>query len=224
MGFFGTFKKQLKKRIKLKRRLLTLGIWAALAAVVFSLAAYQWTAESGSGSADESFSLKKAAVSVFHSYTAPESPAAVTESAHVTVRRMYVCGEENVSLGEMTAARIHALAESHPDWVFEAKSADNVVFLAQVDDLSESCKKNSYIGIDGVGNLTLFDGPPKEERAVKTFFQLNIEHLESSLPEDVVRQLREGIRISDIAEYNSVLSTFSDFAVDETEKVMKSAP
>jgi forespore regulator of the sigma-K checkpoint len=46
---------------------------------------------------------------------------------------------------------------------------------------------------------------------------MNIEYLESSLPPDTVRQLREGIPIADLAEYNSVLSTFSEFALEQSE-------
>jgi forespore regulator of the sigma-K checkpoint len=48
--------------------------------------------------------------------------------------------------------------------------------------------------------------------------------LESSLPREAVQSLYDGIRVADYADYNSVLSTFSDFAMmEETEKVMKPA-
>ncbi|GJM75082.1 hypothetical protein HMSSN036_72980 [Paenibacillus macerans] len=45
--------------------------------------------------------------------------------------------------------------------------------------------------------------------------------MESALPADVLKQLQQGIRIQDVEEYNSVLSTFSDFALEQTEKVMQ---
>jgi forespore regulator of the sigma-K checkpoint len=50
---------------------------------------------------------------------------------------------------------------------------------------------------------------------------MNIEHLKTSLPQETIEQLYEGIRINDLVEYNSVLSTFSDYAAEETEEVLK---
>ncbi len=151
----------------------------------------------------------------------PASPAELEREASVTVQRLYVCGEEAEPLGVLPPERVAALAAAHPEWEFEASGDGTVVFTEHVDDLSEACKKNGYIGVDAAGSLTLYEGPPREAKAVKTFFQLDVEHLESALPSEVVQQLREGIRITDLSDYNSVLSTFSDFAIDETEKVMK---
>lgn len=94
--------------------------------------------------------------------------------------------------------------------MFEAVH-DEPFALAEVnDDLSD----NSYIGIDQHGVLSLFEGPPLEEKVIRSFFQINIEFLESSLPPEIVEQLYEGIRITNHSEYNSVLSTFSDYAVE----------
>lgn len=46
--------------------------------------------------------------------------------------------------------------------------------------------------------------------------------MKSSLPEGIMKQLHEGIRVQDIEEYNSVLSTFSDYARDSAEQAMQS--
>ena len=72
-----------------------------------------------------------------------------------------------------------------------------------------------YMGIDKAGNLTLFDGPPEKKNPIETFFQLDIEHLETSLPYETVGQLYQGIRIRDRDEYNSVLSSLSTFIAEE---------
>ncbi|HZG87022.1 BofC C-terminal domain-containing protein [Paenibacillus sp.] len=215
MGFFGLIKKRFKKRLRLKRRWLALGMLALAAGLAFLYA-------SASGSGDGEPRRLGDALSVFApGGKPPASPSELTREASVTLRRLYVCGEDERALGVMPPENIAKLAADHPEWEFYAVAADKVVFTEHIDDLSDACKENSYIGVDAGGNLTLFRGPPREERAVKTFFQLNIEHLESSLPGEVVQQLRDGIKITDIADYNSVLSTFSDYAIDETEKVMK---
>ncbi|MNW70567.1 hypothetical protein D3C74_499310 [compost metagenome] len=57
---------------------------------------------------------------------------------------------------------------------------------------------------------------------LKTFFQMDMGSMKSSLPEEIWKQLHEGIRVQDIEEYNSVLSTFSDYTRDSAEQVMQS--
>lgn len=138
----------------------------------------------------------------------------------VKLRKVYICGEEISLLGEKTASEMIDLRNSHPDWNV-AITDDGIVFEEQIDDLAETCKGSAYISLDKAGNLSLFDGPPKKEKVVRTFFQLDVEYMESSLPKERVDQLNQGIRIHDKDEYLSVLSTFSDFAVERSEKVMK---
>nr|WP_276562957.1 BofC C-terminal domain-containing protein [Paenibacillus anseongense] len=108
----------------------------------------------------------------------------------------------------------------HPNWLLSVSPSGEITFTENIEDLSPACKEKAVFGIDGSSNLSLFNGTPAKDNVIRTFFQLNIKHLESSLPPDTVEKLREGIRISDMEEYNSVLSTFSDYAVEETEKAM----
>lgn len=212
MGIFGTFKKRLKNKLRMRRRWLALGALLLAAGFAASFGVHSVRTHEALPAGGELFAF---------SAQKPASPADVKAEASVTLRKQYVCGEEEKALGILPPERIAQIAAEHPDWEFEAKTDRAVVFTERIDDLSEECKRNAYIGVDATGGLTLFEGPPSEARAVKTFFQLNVEHLESALPEDVVTQLREGIRITDLSDYHSVLSTFSDYAIDETEDVMK---
>jgi hypothetical protein len=92
------------------------------------------------------------------------------------------------------------------------------------EEIKDILEEDAYFGLDENGNLSLFDGLPENKKVIRSFFQLNIEHLESSLPRETVNQLYQGIQITDFAEYNSVLSTFSDFALDISDEVMKPNP
>jgi forespore regulator of the sigma-K checkpoint len=140
----------------------------------------------------------------------------------VKLHRVYVCGEEMKPLGRMTSNQIVKLLQAHPEWKAELDLKQHaVLFEQQIDDLSEHCKENAYFGVDKGGNLTLYDGAPKKEKVVRTFFQLDVRYMESSLPQDKLDELANGIRVSDIDEFNSVLSTYSDFAIEKNEKVMK---
>ena len=134
----------------------------------------------------------------------------------VVYRKQYICGDVDQIAGKKTVSDIIQLVLEHPEWEAVIDADGRVVLEQVVNEMSESCKEKAYIGLDSNGNLSLFDGEPKEDKAIRTFFQLDVESMESSLPPQVIKQLHDGIRISDLEEYNSVLSTFSDYAVEVT--------
>lgn len=144
------------------------------------------------------------------------------EPLAVQLHRRYICGEESQPLGRLSSAEVIRMLMSHPEWTAVLSQDGQTVLLEEkVEDFSQSCKDNVYIGLDKQGYLSLFEGAPKKEKVVKTFFQLDVKYMESSLPQDKVDRLAEGIKISDMDEYNSVLSTYSDYAMPANQKVMK---
>ncbi|WP_195576017.1 BofC C-terminal domain-containing protein [Paenibacillus sp. 1001270B_150601_E10] len=142
----------------------------------------------------------------------------------VIQRTSYVCGHVDRSLGKQSAAQIINTLLEHPNWVASMNANNDVVLEERIDDLSDTCKDRAYIGLDKDGNLTLYEDVPEKEKVMRTFFQLDVESMESALPPQVLKQLHDGIRISDIDEYHSVISTFSDYAIEETKGVMKQTP
>ncbi|MCG7410357.1 BofC C-terminal domain-containing protein [Paenibacillus sp. ACRRX] len=141
---------------------------------------------------------------------------------YIVVHRMqYICGQTDDILGSRPSSEIVRSLLDHPDWIASFDEHNRVVLEQKIDDLSETCKRNAFIGVDRDGKLTLYEGTPEKEKVIRTFFQLDVESVESALPPQVIKQLKDGIRITDIDEYNSVLSTFSDYAVEDTKKVMK---
>lgn len=139
----------------------------------------------------------------------------------VVLQTEYICGVETEQLGRMDIPRLKILLAQHPEWEAKITSSDTMQLNQRVEDLSPICKQEAYISIDAAGNLKLYEGKPAEENVIRTFFQLDVGTLESSLPEGVLEQLQEGIRIQDKDEYDSVISTFSDFAVDETHRLLR---
>lgn len=144
-------------------------------------------------------------------------------SRTVHLKTTYISGEEIVTLpGDKSLVQLKQVIAAHPDWNGWI-SADGDLWLEHmVNDLSPQIKKDAFIGVDEHGNLTLFKGPPAEEKVLKTFFQMDMGSMKSSLPDDILEQLHDGIRVQDVEEYNSVLSTFSDYARDTSEQVMQS--
>lgn len=142
---------------------------------------------------------------------------AISDRRESYLLKSYVCGEERSQLGSHTSQELLSLQKQHPNWQLSIQENGEVVFTEKIEDLSPDCKEKAVFGIDGSSNLSLFNGTPANNQIIRTFFQLNIQQLESSLPRDTVAQLHEGIRVSDIEEYNSVLSTFSDYAIEVVE-------
>lgn len=220
--------KQLKKRLRQKRRWLSLGFF--IVAATAGLLTIQATRSSNVPTADSEAQQTMASPDMGNQNGQSEQAREVLNQIgkaggkrDVYMRKTYVCGDETLLIGRMEAGEVASLHDEHPEWGVQLEQNGQVLFTEQIDDLSPACKSNAYFGLDSAGNLSLFDGPPDDHKVIRTFFQLNMGYLESSLQPDAVNQLKEGIRVLDMAEYNSVLSTFSEFAVEESEKVMKSA-
>lgn len=226
--------KELKKRLRRKRRhILSLGIGAAvflLASLTGSWAAYRMVT---AGPLSSSQWEESADSWIDNLNTAqvdnPENQDHVLAAlsrwqgeVEIVLHRSYLCGEETRKLGRHTTAQAADLLKSHRAWQAEFDAAGRLVIEEAVDDLSPLCRKTAYIGMDENGNLSLFDGPPNKDNVIRTFFQLDVETLESNLTQDRLHELAHGIRVSDKEEYNSVLSTFSEFAKVKSQQVLQS--
>ncbi|MGO4528872.1 BofC C-terminal domain-containing protein [Paenibacillus sp. 2TAF8] len=222
------FRKQLKKRWRRWKRTL----WMAAAIFAVTILAYRGLSISA---AVERLLTKDfgEAVSVMGTPKQKERSAQEIQMIfkqletdgepliRVVLQTKYICGVETEQLGRMDIPQLKNLLNQHPEWKAEVTSSDTLHLNQSVDDLSPICKQEAYISIDAAGNLNLYEGKPAEENVIRTFFQLDVGTLESSLPEGVLEQLQEGIRIQDKDEYDSVISTFSDFAVDEKHRLLR---
>lgn len=209
--------KQLKRRLKMKKRWLSLGAYLLLAgSVVTALWLHQGAEE------QKPDHLAAAVMNPKESVLEQEAEAAsagVLESIkngkgsrEVVLHKQYVCGEETAESRTMTPQEILSFYKEHPGTQLSVEDNGRVQIMEPVEDLSPHCRENAYFGMDKNGNLSLFEGMPEQEKVIRTFFQLDVQHMKSSLPGDAVNQLYSGIRVSDMEDYNSVLSTFSEYA------------
>jgi forespore regulator of the sigma-K checkpoint len=231
--------KDLKKKLKRRRRpVLSLGMLAAVftaaaAAGVGAAALIQQAAQR----IDAAPVLQPAGEA--HVSPLPEKPgqagaggretviralAVRRDDVELVLNRVYWCGEEHRLLGRRPAAEAAGLVRAHPDWNVAFDSAGRLVLEETSREPSPACRKSAYIGMDADGNLSLFDGPPRKNNVVRTFFQLDIRSLESSMSKERLRELASGIKVTDRDEYDSVLSAFSDYAARRSADVMKSVP
>lgn len=136
----------------------------------------------------------------------------------IVLRKHYLCGEEAIELGTMTARTVGKLLNRHPEWTIHLSGQGEATLTERIEDLSDSCKGRVFFSLDKLGNLTLFEGPPAEDKAMRTFFQLDMSYMESSLPKEQLQALADGIRIRDVGEYYSMLSSYSEFAIEPHSK------
>lgn len=147
--------------------------------------------------------------------------AAVRHEAEfeVVLHKRFLCGDEYESLGFHLETETKLMLRDHPDWKLEGIDGDKIVYVVEVADFSAACRDRAYFGLDGTNSLALFEGKPGEGRVIRTFFQIDVEHMENTLPRETVAELFTGIKVTDYAEYKSVLSTFSDYALPGAEQV-----
>jgi len=207
--------KQLKRRLKSRNRGLTLGVVLVLMGIA-SLGFWVITSgESLSASANLSTnSVEKISPEMKLQQEMLKQIQSSGKAREVFAQKNYVCGQETAKLGKLSPDQIVQYHTLHPLGRITIDTQDQVFFSEHVEDLSTQCKQNAFFGIDKKGNLSLFEGLPSQEQIIRTFFQLNIEHLKTSVPLGTMNQLIQGIKITDLAEYNSVLSTFSDYAME----------
>jgi forespore regulator of the sigma-K checkpoint len=128
----------------------------------------------------------------------------------VTLHRVYWCGEETRLLGRHSAASALQLLKSHRDWAAVFDGEGKLMFTAMVDDLSPACRQAAYIGLDAAGNLSVFDGPPRKNNVIRTFFQLDVRSLETR--GDMLQQLLDGIPVAGRQDYRSIIASYRPFA------------
>jgi forespore regulator of the sigma-K checkpoint len=203
---FANLIKQLKKQLKSGKRRLTLGVVLLMLGGVYI----------GMESLKTSNSLEAMVAPETKQQQVLDQIKRSGNAHRVFAQKVYVCGQELAEIGKLSSDQITEYYKMHPQDQVKLTTDGQVYFVEQVEDISAACKHNAFFGLDKNGSLSLFEGPPNEEKIIRTFFQLNIEHLKTSLPQGTFNQLKQGIPISDLAEYNSVLSTFSDYAVEVT--------
>ncbi len=133
------------------------------------------------------------------------------ESYELVLARTYLCGMKDEEHKPVSRDKLAQTLTHYNGWEIISSDASKLILHKRENDIAPSCKANGYFGLSGDGVLTLFNGLPAEQDVVQTFYQINTAKMEASLPKEEVESLKKGIRVRDLAEYNSVLSTYEEF-------------
>jgi forespore regulator of the sigma-K checkpoint len=202
-GFSMGFYRQIRKRFRLKRLLFPL-FSIVLLGVAFTMFTNQ-----GKDQTESPVYQPIADTNAKHVSLSEDA------NTYMVVKKLrYICGEETKQLGSMSGSEIYSMLKQQDRLKLVWGPDGQAIIEESIDDLSPACKGKVYFSMDAEGNLTLFEGNPDANKVLQTFFQIDVNYLESSLPREAVESLYEGIRISDYASYNSVLSTYAGYAVE----------
>ncbi|HJV44289.1 MAG TPA: BofC C-terminal domain-containing protein [Bacillota bacterium] len=135
----------------------------------------------------------------------------VGQNVELILQKSYICGADEEQTLKKNVASSDQLLQEYHDWQLVSHQENKYIFRTKIQDLAPICKEKGYFGLSGQNILTLFEGPPEENKVIQTFFQIDTKKFESSLPNEL-GFLNKGIRIKDLAEYNSILSTYEEYA------------
>ncbi|MFI8685556.1 BofC C-terminal domain-containing protein [Rossellomorea sp. NPDC077527] len=140
-----------------------------------------------------------------------ETPAEVASAHTVTVilERVYLDGEVSEEIVQETIWSMEDFWASYDDWQLMDMTEEQIVFQKKMDDISPLLKTNGYFGISDNGVLSIFNGKPGQAEIIQSFFQIDVEKLESKRHDDLVK----GIPIKSKQEYEEVLEQYKPYSV-----------
>lgn len=195
--------KKIQKLLRRYRGLLAVGIILLVIAALFSLGFSYMVVVTGD---------------LFKSDVKQEEAIDVLskQPIRLVLKTHYICGMQTEIKEFNNVKEMDQWVRSQPTgWGLESKSDEEVIMRREVlTDLSPLCKNEGYFGLSTEGVLTLFQGPPGDNKVIQTFFRIDTGRLESKIPDEEIGSLRRGIRIHTVDEYWSVLSTYGEFATE----------
>lgn len=131
----------------------------------------------------------------------------------VVLERVYLDGETSKEYVVEPIWSMEDFWAKYADWQLIDMNELEITFRQEVDDISPLLKANGYFGVTKDGNLSIFNGQPEQSNIIHTFFQIDMEKLESKKHEE----LKKGIPIRDKDHFVEVLETFKSIQKEETE-------
>ena len=129
-------------------------------------------------------------------------------SVKVVLQRKYLDGEISEEIIQEKVASIEDIEEMYAGWQLLDQKRDSIVFQRDVDDISPLLKTNGYFGITGDGTFSIFNGKPGSNDVIQSFFQIDVEKLESHKHDELI----EGIRIESKDQYLEVLKIYKPYS------------
>lgn len=124
--------------------------------------------------------------------------------------RHYVDGERSEETRTVTS-QIEEIRSDYREWNIVDETEKEIVLERFENDISPLLKNNGYFGVTEAGVLTIYNGDPSNQEIIQSFFQINIDGMESRL----LQKLQKGIPIKSKDCYQEVLKVYEPFSKEE---------
>ncbi|MDF0726788.1 intercompartmental signaling factor BofC [Cytobacillus sp. S13-E01] len=192
----------------MKKLINRVTIWTAIILLPISLSNISFSESNNNGA---EINALLAASDKVHEVNGPLTVTVILE-------RQYMDGEVSEEIVEETIWSMEDFWAQYENWQLVHQDEEQVVFQQKIDDISPLLKSNGYFGITDDGVLSIFEGKPdKSTKVIQSFFQIDIEKLESHQH----NQLKEGIRVDSKDHYVNIIETFKTFSATPISKTSK---
>lgn len=142
-----------------------------------------------------------------------EVPVEETSAHTVTLvlERVYLDGEVSEEIVQETIWSMEDFWAAYEEWQLIDMSEEQIVFQKQMDDISPLLKTNGYFGLTEKGVLSIFNGKPGQAEIIQSFFQIDLDKLESNRHDDLVN----GIPITSKEAYVDVLEQLKPYSLPQ---------
>jgi forespore regulator of the sigma-K checkpoint len=128
----------------------------------------------------------------------------------VHLRRSYLTGESSEEVVSETIVSMEDFWAKYQEWQLVDQNAEKIIFEKSVNDISPLLKMNGHFGLSEEGILTIYDGKPNEQKVIQSFYQVDVEKLESHLHQ----QLRTGIPVQTKQKFQIIIEGFKQYALE----------
>jgi len=130
------------------------------------------------------------------------------QKMEVVLQLFYLDGDVVEEIASLQVSDLNEIWEDYKGWKLVEITKDRVILKKYIDDISPLLKANGYFGLTEDGTLSIFNGKPKNKNVIQSFFQIDLDKLESSAEE----HLKNGIPVRSKSEYERVLKAFKPYS------------
>lgn len=129
----------------------------------------------------------------------------------ISLIRNFLDGECSIESLSNEIGNLNEIKEVYPNWDLIEIKEGTIYLQKYIDDISPLLKANGYFGITTEGVLSIYNGEPKQKQLIQSFFQIDIEKLESKS----IEELTKGIPIQTKEHYVQVIESFKAYLLND---------
>ncbi|GGE75431.1 BofC C-terminal domain-containing protein [Priestia taiwanensis] len=126
----------------------------------------------------------------------------------ILLQRVYVGGDISEEIYTAKEVSVESLLQKYEGWKLVDYDDEQITLQKYIDDISPIIKTSGYFGLGDDGTLKIFEGTPREEKVIHSFFQIDTKKLQSYKKQ----RLKNGIRVKSKFTFERVLKDLKNYA------------